>query len=104
MADAGPEDLVDATPGYKAPAKVDIDTLKNLDAEDEALNRWKAQLLAPASGNADDPRKVIVTSMALVVAGRDDIVLDLQGDLSQLKSNPIQVKEKAEYRIRISFR
>lgn len=29
--------------------------------------------------DASDPRKVIVVSMSLVVAGREDIVLDLQG-------------------------
>lgn len=46
-ADIAPEE----TPGYQAPKKVDLETLKNLDSEDEALNRWKAQLLAGA--NAD---------------------------------------------------
>lgn len=36
-----PED----TPGYQAPKKVDLDTLKNLDANDESLNKWKANLV-----------------------------------------------------------
>lgn len=33
----------------------------------------------------NDPRKVIVKKLALVVEGRDDMELDLTGDLSQLK-------------------
>jgi hypothetical protein len=32
---AGDDELVENTPGYKAPAKVDLETLKNLDADDE---------------------------------------------------------------------
>ena len=31
---------------YKAPAKVDLDTLKNMDTEDESLNKYKKKLLA----------------------------------------------------------
>lgn len=33
----------------------------------------------------NDPRKVIVKKLALVVEGRNDMELDLTGDLSQLK-------------------
>lgn len=33
----------------------------------------------------NDPRKVIVRKLALVVEGRDDVVLDLTGDISRLK-------------------
>ena len=46
MAEAGEDEIVDSTPGYTAPKKVALDTLKNLDKDDEALNRWKAALLA----------------------------------------------------------
>lgn len=49
MAEAADDIDVEQTPGYKAPAKVDLETLQNLDKDDEALNRWKAQLLAGAS-------------------------------------------------------
>jgi hypothetical protein len=43
------DDIVENTPGYVAPKKVGLDALKNLDKDDEALNRWKAALLAGAS-------------------------------------------------------
>ena len=33
------------TPGYKAPKKVDLQTLQDLDADDEALVKYKATLL-----------------------------------------------------------
>ena len=41
---------VEETPGYVAPKKVDLETLKNLDQDDEALQRWKAALLEGADG------------------------------------------------------
>jgi Rho GDP-dissociation inhibitor len=50
MAEA--DDAVEQTPGYVAPKKVALDTLKDLDKDDEALNRWKAQLLAGVSKGA----------------------------------------------------
>jgi Rho GDP-dissociation inhibitor len=43
------DEVVEGTPGYVPPKKVGLDTLKNLDKDDEALNRWKAALLAGAS-------------------------------------------------------
>ena len=33
------------TPGYKAPKKVDLQTIQNLDADDESLVKYKQQLL-----------------------------------------------------------
>ena len=45
MAEGGDDVEVEQTPGYKAPKKVDLETLQNLDKDDEALNRWKAKLL-----------------------------------------------------------
>lgn len=35
----------DDTPGYKAPAKVDLDTIQKLDADDESLVKYKKALL-----------------------------------------------------------
>lgn len=45
MAD-GEDDMVEQTPGYKAPKKEALDDIVNKDKDDEALNRWKQQLLA----------------------------------------------------------
>lgn len=40
-----------------------------------------------SSTDDSDPRKVIVKKLALLVAGRDPMELDLSGDISKLKKN-----------------
>lgn len=50
-----------------------------------------------------DPRKVIVKKLALCVQGRDDMELDLSGDLSRFKKETFVIKEGVQYRIRIDF-
>lgn len=50
-----------------------------------------------------DPRKVIVKKLALCVADRPDMELDLTGDLTQLKKQTFVIKEGVSYRIRIDF-
>ena len=45
------DDDDETTPGYKAPAKVDLKTIQNLDADDESLAKYKANLLQGADGN-----------------------------------------------------
>lgn len=50
-----------------------------------------------------DPRKVIVKKLALCVADRPDMELDLTGDLAQLKKQIFVIKEGVSYRIRIDF-
>lgn len=46
---------------------------------------------------------MIVKRLALCVEGRDDVVLDLTGDLSKLKKQTFTIKEGVSYRIRIDF-
>lgn len=41
--------------------------------------------------------------MALCVPGRDDMELDLTGDLSKLKKTVFTIKEGVQYKIRIDF-
>jgi len=42
----------DITPGYKAPAKVDLKTIQQLDADDESLVKYKQDLLKGSEGMA----------------------------------------------------
>jgi len=94
-------------PGYKPPAQKSLDDIADMDQDDETLVKYKKTLLNendPAVLDEDASRNVIVQQMALVVDGRDDIVLDLTGDLSALKNHTIVVKEGVEYRIRVTFR
>ncbi len=82
MASQADDDLVETTPGYKAPAKVDLNTLKNLDADDESLKKWKEKLLAGAPAASGDARNVVVQKLSFVCAGRPDFELDLTGDIT----------------------
>lgn len=83
-------------------------TIDLLDADDEALNRWKASLgLNTGNTIADpnDPRKCIIKSLALETEGRPDIVVDLTGPgaLDTLKDKPFTIKEGAKFRIKAVF-
>lgn len=51
----------------------------------------------------NNPRKVIVKKLALCVPDRDDMELDLSGDLSKLKKQVFIIKEGVQYKIRIDF-
>ncbi|XP_066292159.1 rho GDP-dissociation inhibitor 1-like [Branchiostoma lanceolatum] len=112
MADEEPQAFAEAeepeeTPGYKAPAVKSLDEIKNLDADDESLIKYKHTLLAgmDVCAPSDDPANVRVLKMALVVDGRPDLELDLSGaDLSTLKDKPFVIKEGVEYRIKIIFK
>ncbi|CEP14494.1 hypothetical protein [Parasitella parasitica] len=85
-----------------------------LDAEDESLNKWKMSLgLNPkdlaSNPTPDDPRKIIIESMALVVEGRPDIEMKLSTDedvknAEKSLSTPFTIKEGAEYRMKVKFR
>lgn len=95
---AGPDEDDVLTPGYKAPEKVGIaDMMKSegKDDEDEALQRWKAQLLAGAeSSTGGPPVEVMKMELHSSEAGREPMILDLTGDISALaeKANCYQVK------------
>ena len=43
------QDDEEVTPGYQAPKKVDLQTIQDLDADDEALVKYKAALLGQTS-------------------------------------------------------
>ncbi|KAL1463941.1 hypothetical protein MTO96_043118, partial [Rhipicephalus appendiculatus] len=51
----------------------------------------------------NNPNRVLVKKLVLVVEGRPDIVLDLTEDFDQIKKRTFTVKEGIQYRIRIEF-
>ncbi|XP_068148519.1 rho GDP-dissociation inhibitor 1 [Drosophila tropicalis] len=100
------EDVHDAN--YQAPPEKTIEEIMAADQEDESLRRYKEALLGAAQTEKivvepNDPRKVIVKKLALVVEGRDDMELDLTGDISQLKQQVFVIKEGVQYKVRIDF-
>ncbi|XP_070581401.1 rho GDP-dissociation inhibitor 1-like [Ptychodera flava] len=93
--------------GYKPPAKKTLEEIQKLDDDDESLVKYKQALLAgmeAGTGDPSDPRRVIVEKMSLVTEGREDVHVDLTGDLTKLKSKPFVIKEGAEYKIRVTFK
>lgn len=101
-----PED-VDIDENYKPPPQKTIDELLKLDNEDESLRKYKEALLGAQAEkiiiDANNPKYVIVKRLALVVADRPDMVLELDGDLTQLKKQSFSIKEGIQYKIRIEF-
>ena len=92
---------------YRPPPQKTIDEILNLDQEDESLRKYKETLLGGQADkiiiDANNPKNVIVKRLALLVAGREDMVLDLSGDLTQLKKQIFTIKEGVQYKIRIEF-
>ncbi|KAL0840907.1 hypothetical protein ABMA28_014706 [Loxostege sticticalis] len=93
---------------YKPPPEKTIEEILAADQEDESLRKYKEALLGQAQSgtvvvDVNDPRKVIVKKLALCVVDRDDLELDLSGDLTDLKKQVFVIKEGVQYRIRIDF-
>lgn len=119
----------DPEENYKPPPEKSIEEILEADKEDESLRKYKEALLGEVAKETivvepNDPRKVIVKKLVLVVPERDDVELDLTGDVTKLKKQvriaffpltpPIfsfhhfstqvfTIKEGIQYRIRIDF-
>lgn len=96
------------TEGYNPGQKKALDEYAKLDANDESLAKWKASLgiTANTTGGSTGKPLVDILELALEVAGRDDVVLDLskEGQLEELSKKTFTIKEGAEYRMRVKFR
>ncbi|KAL9596469.1 MAG: hypothetical protein Q9219_005775 [cf. Caloplaca sp. 3 TL-2023] len=81
-----------------------------VDQNDESLNRWKASLGISDSKalavDPKDPRRCVIHSLALEVAGRSDMTIDLSvpGALESLKTKPFSIKEGAKFRMKATFK
>lgn len=73
------------------------------------MRKWKKSLGLHGGESLDDPndpRKVILLSLALEIEGRPDIVIDmtLPGAVESLSSKPFIIKEGATFRMKVRFR
>ncbi|XP_038047329.1 rho GDP-dissociation inhibitor 1-like isoform X1 [Patiria miniata] len=101
-AQRGTEEL---TRDYKPPKEVDLQTLQELDADDETLVKYKEALLGSTADVLDEGgQNVLLKALVFAPVDHEETVLDLTGDLSQFKHRPIVVKEGAEYKIKLIFR
>jgi len=107
MSDHEDDFVPSQTTGYKVGEKKSIDEYKNLDANDDSLNKWKENLgLSKVTGSSSEGPRVVILQLALEVSGRDDVVLDLSSPeaLERVKNTPFVIKEGVEYRMKVKFR
>ncbi|CAO3568224.1 unnamed protein product [Mortierella alpina] len=99
--DFGPSDT-----GYKVGQKKSMNEYQNLDADDNALRRWKESLGVSSSTAADgtDPHNVVVLELRLLVDGRPDVILDLTKSEKELENQSFTIKEGVEYRLLVKFK
>ncbi|KAJ5279342.1 Rho GDP-dissociation inhibitor [Penicillium angulare] len=106
MADNQDDLVASKTEGFKVGEKKTLDEYNKLDADDEAMVRWKASLGLDAEqiGQPGDPH-CIIKSLALRVKGRDDVTIDLSSpeSLASLKDKPFTIKEGATFHIQVVF-
>jgi len=98
------------TAGYKAGNLKSVDEYKNLDANDESLNRWKASLglanaeAAPPSGPKITVYTLFLTSPDLPSGKTISIDINNPQALAALQKNPIVIKEATDYNVGITFK
>jgi len=91
------------TPGYKAPEKKDLNDIINQDADDESLIKYKKTLLGDFDGDSEDPRRVVVQKIAMIVEGRDDVEANLE-DMESVKGSTFTLKEGVHYKLKMYFK
>ncbi|VDN01214.1 unnamed protein product [Thelazia callipaeda] len=106
---------------YIPPPQKSVSEIVAADADDESLNRYKQALLGQAKSgqvivDATNPRNVLVRSITLVIEGRPDVTMELDGgfefpcclqslyEIAEHVSEPsFTIKEGVAYRIRFNF-
>lgn len=76
------QDDEEMTPGYRPPAEKTLNEIVNQDTNDESLKKYKESLLGSAISSVvivepENPSRVIVKSLSLLVDGRPDVTIDL---------------------------
>ncbi|KAH9393682.1 hypothetical protein TYRP_021600 [Tyrophagus putrescentiae] len=102
------QDDEEMTPGYRPPAEKTLNEIVNTDSNDESLKKYKESLLGSAISSVvivepDNPSRVIVKSLSLLVEGRPDVTIDLSKDLDTIKKSVMTIKDGIQYRLRIDF-
>ncbi|CDW58680.1 rho gdp dissociation inhibitor [Trichuris trichiura] len=91
---------------YRAPAQKSVKEILEIDRDDPSLQKYKEALLGK---NVDsiivdpcNPKNVIVRHLALIVSGRDDVVMQLN-DLAGVEDESFVIKEDCQYQLEICF-
>jgi len=102
--------LPDQTEGFKVGEKKTMDEYQKLDADDEAMIRYK-QSLGLGTGGKDlsdpnDPRHCIILSLTMDSEGRPPVTIDLaaKGSELTLKDKPFKIKEGVKFSMTAKFK
>ncbi|KAG9235822.1 immunoglobulin E-set [Amylocarpus encephaloides] len=102
--------LPDQTEGFKVGEKKTLDEYSKLDADDEAMQRYKQSLGLGGTGkdlsDPNDPRHCIILSLTMDSEGRPPTTIDLaaKGSESTLKDNPFKIKEGVKFTMSAKFK
>jgi len=102
--------LPDQTEGFKVGEKKTMDEYHKLDADDEAMQRYKQSLGLGGAGkdlsDPSDPRHCIILSLTMDSEGREPVTIDLssKGSESTLKDKPFKIKEGVKFSMTAKFK
>ncbi|KHJ33574.1 putative rho gdp-dissociation inhibitor [Erysiphe necator] len=102
--------LPEQTEGFKVGEKKTIDEYQKLDADDEAMQRYKRSLGLGGDGkdisDPNDPRQCIILSLTMDSQGREPVTIDLseKGSETTLKDKPFKIKEGTKFSMTAKFK
>lgn len=105
------KEFEEETDNYKVGAKKTVEEYQKLDADDEALRKWKESLglggdVLPLEYPGDTRRVVIKQIQLIVDTELQPITFDLTNEktLKELASKRYKIKEKSVYHLKITFK
>lgn len=105
------KEFEEETDNYKVGAKKTVEEYQKLDADDEALRKWKESLglggdVLPLEYPGDTRRVVIKQIQLIVDTEPQPITFDLTNEktLKELASKRYKIKEKSVYHLKITFK
>jgi len=102
--------LPEQTEGFKVGEKRTMDEYHAMDAEDEAMQRYKESLGLGGKGESvsdpNDPRVCIILSLTMDSEGRASETIDLsaKGAETTLKDKPFKIKQGAKFTMTAKFK
>ncbi|RKF64053.1 Rho GDP-dissociation inhibitor [Erysiphe neolycopersici] len=100
--------LPEQTEGFKVGEKKTIDEYQKLDADDEAMQRYKKSLGLGDKDISDpnDSRQCIILSLTMDSKGREPVTINLseKGSEKTLKDKPFKIKEGTKFSMTAKFK
>jgi len=111
MSGHDPKDLLpEQTEGFKVGEKKTMQEYNAMDAEDEAMQRYKESLGVGGKGESisdpNDPRVCIILSLTMNSEGRPPVTINLaeKGAEATLKDKPFKIKQGVKFTMSAQFK